>query len=47
MTRWSDLRAGIAECPRVGRQRVVLLTVDMEFCVRFCLYVSRYELDAS
>jgi SAM-dependent methyltransferase len=35
---WSDLRVGIAECRRVARERVVLLTVDMEVCARFWLY---------
>jgi SAM-dependent methyltransferase len=35
---WSDLAAGIAECRRVARERIVLLTVDMEVCARFWLY---------
>ena len=35
---WSDLRAGMMECQRVARDRVVLLTVDMEVCARFWLY---------
>ena len=35
---WSDLRAGIAECQRVARQRVLLLTIDMEVCANFWLY---------
>jgi SAM-dependent methyltransferase len=35
---WNDLRAGISECQRAARQRVVLLTVDMDVCARFWLY---------
>jgi len=35
---WSDLRAGIAECQRVARQRVVLLTIDMKVCANFWFY---------
>jgi len=35
---WSDLRAGMTECRRVARDRVVLLTVDMEVCAKFWLY---------
>ena len=34
---WSDRPRGLAECRRVARGRIVLLTVDFEVCRRFWL----------
>lgn len=34
---WSDQSRGLAECRRIARDRVVLLTVDFELCRRFWL----------
>lgn len=35
---WTDPVRGLAECRRVAADRVVLLTIDMEVCVRFWLF---------
>jgi SAM-dependent methyltransferase len=45
---WRNQGAGLAECARVARSRVVLLTVDFEVCSRFWLFdylPALYEAD--
>ena len=35
---WTDPAAGLKECARVARSRVVFLTIDPEICARFWLF---------
>jgi hypothetical protein len=41
---WQDQAKGLAECARVARSRVVLLTVDFDACSRFWLFDYLPEL---
>ena len=41
---WSDQAKGLAECARVARSRVVILTNDFEVCAKFWLFEYFPEL---